>query len=413
MSEHLEIHHLKNGLTVVLEPMTAVQSVAFTMLVPAGSVYDPLHKNGTASMFSDLFTRGAGNRDHRELTIFLDQLGLQRQESAGVFHLSLSGATLGRNLPIVIDTYADILRRPHLPEDEFEAVWSGCEQNLRSMEDDPRQKLMVELRKRAFKPPYHQPTEGTMADLSNITIETLKEHYAQCFSPKEMIIGIAGQFNPRQVIDQLHQQLGDWINPHQAKVPEFETPTYPLHIHHESAQTHIGLAYPSLPYNHDKYFEAWATVSILSGGMSSRLFTEVRENRGLCYSIGASLSSLKAEAQVLCYAGTTNERAQETLNVTLEVLHNLKNGIAQAELDRCKAMAKSSLIMQQESTIARSGKIARDFYHLNRIMDMQEIRQRIDKLTTNGLIDFLGEYPIEQFKILTIGPEPLEQTRAV
>src|SRR5690606_34074482 len=102
------------------------------------------------------------------------------------------------------------------------------------------------------------------------------------------------------------------------------------------------VAYDAVPYPDDAYYAAWAAVGILSGGMSARLFTEVREKRGLCYSVYAALHSLRTEGRVLCYAGTTNERAQETLDVTLQELVRLREGVEQSELDRCKARAKSS-----------------------------------------------------------------------
>src|SRR5690606_25044640 len=120
------------------------------------------------------------------------------------------------------------------------------------------------------------------------------------------------------------------------------------HITTDSNQTHIGLAYDAVPYRDDNYYAAWAAVSVLSGGSSSGLFTEVRERRGLCYSVYATLISLLEEGRVLAYAGTTPERAQETLNVTIDVIRKLADGIEQNELDRCKAGAKSALIMQQE-----------------------------------------------------------------
>ena len=171
---------------------------------------------------------------------------------------------------------------------------------------------------------------------------------------------------------------------------------------------HIGIAYDSVSYRDPDYFAAWAAVSVLSGGMSSRLFTEVREKRGLCYSVSASLSSLRDEARVLCYAGTTAERAQETLDVTLAELQRLGEGIEDEELSRCQARAKSSLIMQQESTLARASSVARDWYHLGRVMTLAEVREKIDALTVQNVLDYVHTHPAGQFTLLTIGPHPLE-----
>jgi predicted Zn-dependent peptidase len=202
--------------------------------------------------------------------------------------------------------------------------------------------------------------------------------------------------------------FGDW---EQRPAAKFETgPRGPRqdHLHHDSTQLHIGIAYDSVPYRDPDYYAAWAAVSVLSGGMSSRLFTEVRERRALCYSVYATLNSLRTEARVLCYAGTTAARAQETLDVTLGELVRLGEGIEQDELDRCKARAKSSLIMQQESTMSRSSSIARDWYHLGRVTTLEEVRDKIEALTTDSVHEFVTAHPARDFTVLTIGPQALE-----
>ena len=119
-----EIFHetFPNGLTLLAERMEHVRSAALNFLIPAGCVYDPPGQLGIASVLADMMTRGAGERDSRELTLALDNLGLDRSESVGSLHLRFWGATLATNLPAALELYADILRRPHLPEEEMDAV---------------------------------------------------------------------------------------------------------------------------------------------------------------------------------------------------------------------------------------------------------------------------------------------------
>ena len=179
-------------------------------------------------------------------------------------------------------------------------------------------------------------------------------------------------------------------------------------IAHESTQTHIALAYDSVSYPDPDYYAAWAAVGILSGGMSARLFTEVRERRGLCYSVFASQTSLKHEGRVLCYAGTSNERAQETLDVTIQELKKLGDGIAEDELERCKARAKSSLVMAQESTSSRASSIGRDWFLLGRVTTLQEVRDRVEALTIPMILDYVHRKPARDFTVLTIGPKALD-----
>src|SRR5205823_219714 len=126
--------------------------------------------------------------------------------------------------------------------------------------------------------------------------------------------------------------------------------------------TQIALAYASVPIGDADYYAAMGAVNVLSGGMSARLFTEIREKRGLCYAVWATYQTFKDRASILCYAGTTNERAQETLDVTLAELKRLQEGVESEEVERVQAGLKSSLIMQEESTSSRAGSVALGFF---------------------------------------------------
>ncbi len=414
--QDIQTHTFPNGLVLAIEPMTDVQSAAFSLMVPAGCNYDPPNQNGCAAVLSEMMVRGAGLRDARELSSALDNLGVERHESVGNAHLTLSGATLADNLPDVLPLYGDIVLKPHLPDDQFDAARLGVEQSLLALEDEPRQKIFIELRRRCFDVPWGLPSEGTLEGVRELGLDAVRAQYKNCFRPNGAILGIAGNVDPRRIIDTVGDALGDW-----RPLPDPVWITGPRgkqhdHVHHDSAQTHIGIAYDSVPYRDPAYYEAWAAVSVLSGGMSARLFTEVREKRGLCYAVSASLSSLKDEARVLCYAGTTPERAQQTLDVTLGEIVRLAGAegpILQDELDRCKARAKSSLIMQQESTISRASSIARDWYHLGRVTTLHEVREKIEALTVNSVTQFVRAHPPRDFVVVTVGPVGLEVPGAI
>ena len=407
--QQIATRKLANGLTVLVEPMSAVQSAAFTMMVPAGSSEDAVGKNGTASILSEMICRGAGDRDTRTLSSALDNLGVQRSESAGIVHMSFSGATIADKLSDVLEIYGDIILRPTLSEAEFEPARMSVAQTLTAMEDEPRQKMLVELRRRCFDAPFGLPTDGTLEDLGNIAHADIRGHFAQCFRP-DAILGIAGNVNPNKVMDTVERIFGQWESQAVPEVNRVPCTRQSEHIKHDSTQTHIGIAYDSVPYSSDEYYNAWAAVSLLSGGMSSRLFTEVREKRGLCYAISASMNTMKEDGRVLCYAGTTNERAQETLDVTLAELRRLSEGIDASELDRCRARAKSSLIMQQESTIGRAGSMARDYYHLGRVQTLSEVSDRVDGLTVDSVLEHVRNHPAKDFTVVTLGPEELDLT---
>jgi predicted Zn-dependent peptidase len=176
----------------------------------------------------------------------------------------------------------------------------------------------------------------------------------------------------------------------------------------KSEQTHIGIAYPSVTEMDPGYYIARMAVEILSGGMSGRLFTEVREKRALCYSVGASYASLKHQASILGYAGTSNDRAQATLDCFLSEIVRLSDGVTAEELNRAKTGLKASTIMQGESTSARAGAIAHDFFMRGRIRTLDEIKLAIDSVTVDQVNAYLKENRPNEFTIVIVGPKELK-----
>jgi predicted Zn-dependent peptidase len=401
-------HTFPNGLTLLAERMEHVRSAALNFLVPAGCAFDPLEHLGIGSVLAGLITRGAGNRNSRELSLALDNLGMDRDESVGSIHMRFWGATLARNLSAALEIYRDILRRPHLPEAELDAVKSLAFQDLQGLEDEPRQKVLVELRRCHYPPPLGHDRRGSLEGIQSLTADAIRQHYRRFFHPRRVILSVAGNIEWESLRDQVEQLFGDWGGGEEPVLQLGTDERKHCHLAKETTQTQIALAYASVPIGHPDYYSAMGAVNILSGGMSSRLFTEVREKRGLCYSVWASYQTFKDRASVLCYAGTTNERAQETLDVTLGELRRLEEGIEEEELDRVKAGLKSSLIMQEESTSARAGTLASDWYYLGRIRSFDEIQSAIDALSPQTIVGHLKRFPPKDFTIVTLGPKPLE-----
>lgn len=395
-------------MVLVGEPTQSVESAAFTFLVPGGCCYDPADRAGLASLTGEMMLRGAGPRDTRAWVSDLENLGVERGESVGVAQATYHGATLRDNLLAAFGLFADLLRRPHLPAEQLEAGRSTCLQELRAIDDDPSHKLMIELRRRRYPDPWGRSSHGEEPALRAATIGDIRQFHDQHYRPQNTILAVAGNFDWQRLCGEVEQLFGDWTAGNASEPASGNGRPAGHHIPFQSNQSHVGVAYPTIPYKHPDYFQAWAAVGVLSSGSSSRLFTEVREKRGLCYTVYASLHTQRDRASVLCYAGTTAERAQETLQVMVEELQRLGKGIEQSELNRLKARIKSSLIMQQESTSARSGALARDWYHLGRARSLDEVGQLVDALSAETINAFLTKNPPSDLLVVTLGPEPLE-----
>jgi len=408
VKQTIHSHVYENGLVLVAEPMMSVESAAFTLLVPAGCCYDPADRSGLAALTAEMSLRGAGNRDGRAFIHDLENLGVDRSESVSAAHIGYGGAMLAENLLPALDIYVDLLRVPHLPAEHFDAGRLVVLQELRAIQDEPAQQVMIELRRRQYPDPFGRPSQGDERAIVAADIGEVRRHFKQHYRPNGAILGVAGRFDWEALRDAIGSRLGDWPRHAVARVAEYPRRERRAHLPLESNQTQIGIGYASVPYRHPDYFLAWGAVGVLSGGMSSRLFTEVRERRGLCYSVYASLHTQRDRAAVLCYAGTSSDRAQQTLDVTLEELQRLAKGIEPFELDRLRARIKSALVMQQESSAGRSGAIARDWYHLQKVRTLDEVERLIDDLSCDRINAYLAEHPPSDFTVVTLGPQPLD-----
>ncbi len=413
MPETIHTHIFPNGLVLVAEQMPWLRSAAFSLLVPAGCAMEPTSRGGLANFTSEMVERGCGPRSSRQFILDLDNLGLEWNDFVSAAHAGFSGAAPAENLPAALAIFADVVRRPHLPEHELPAARSLMLQELRAMEDEPAQKVATELRRRHYHEPWGRPAHGDLPGVQATTLDDVRGFFARHYRPNGAILGVAGRFEFEALHDTVGALLADWPPAEPPQVAEQPARQPYLHIPYQSAQTQIGIAYDSVPYRHPDYFPAWGSVGVLSGGMSSRLFTEVREKRGLCYSVHAGHHTLRDRAGVFCHAGTSAERAQETLDVTLGELGRLAEGVFPDELARLKARIKSSLIMQQESSSARSGAVAGDWYHLGRVRTVEELHDLADRLSCEAINAYLAASPPGDFTIATMGPSPLEVPVAV
>ena len=401
-------HRFENGLCLLVEEMPHVRSAAVCLMTPGGCIYEPVGINGAAAVLADVITRGAGDRDSRTLSDAFDHIGAQRSEAAGWSHITFRSAAAAEAVPETLRLLADVVRRPHLPDEEVEPAVEGLRQSLQAVEDEPQRKIGVEFRRRLFRDPWGRSNDGTLGDLVRVSPGVVQRHWRTCVGPRDAVLAVAGAVEFEAVRDLAAELLEDWPTQELPQVPLGTRGPRRSHVEVDSTQTQIAVAHDSARYQDDGYFAAWALSNVLGGGSSSRLFTEVREKRGLCYSIHSSLATTPTEGRLTVHAGTTVERAQETLDLTLKELTRLPTDLSAGELDRCKAQAKSSLLMQMDSTSSRAGGLARDWIALGKVRPVDEVRAAVEGLTVESLLDEWHRHRTADLTLLTLGPQPLE-----
>ena len=288
---------LPNGLILLAEQMPGMQSAAMTLLVPAGSSTDPADRSGAATVLAELVLRGAGNRDNRQLTDYLDSLGLQRGSGVGrASHAPRAAPPSRRRSSESLATYADIVRRPMLPESGFAPSRDLALQALAGIDDEPRQKLMIKLREWHLPCPFGRNSMGEKEHLERLTLDFCPRRlHARDTTPA------ARSWRWRATsISKKVQSAG------RAILRRLERPAHstPLELQpaasadtasssRRASRRTSASRTTSIPETHEDYYVARMAIEVLSGGMSGRLFTEIREKRGLCYSVGVSYASLK------------------------------------------------------------------------------------------------------------------------
>lgn len=408
MAQEFDRYTLGNGMVVLGEPMKAVATSAFGLMMPCGASRLEDGFSGASHVISDWIFRGAGNLNSRELSDSIDGLGLHRSCSVDSSHLTLGAVCESGNLDSALDIYADIVLRPKLDEKAFEPARQLAIESVLGLDDDPRQKVMIELRKRFYPRPLGNSTLGNVEDLESLTAESVRGIISENFNISETIFCVAGKYNFKALCAQLEKLFGVQEQRTCKAITVEDDGQHYKHIANAGAQVHIGLMTNTVRPAEAQYYDALAAVSVLSGGMSARLFTEVREKRGLCYAIGAKYHGLKEAAGIACYSGTMPDTAQETSDVIISEFKRLADGIREDELDRAKVGLKSSTILSSESSSSRASAIGSDYYVLGHVRSLDEIKAGIDRTSVSSVMEYLQANPFETFTGVSIGPRSIE-----
>lgn len=402
------VQELDNGLTVVAQQMPGVKSLAMNLLLHAGGATDPVERSGSATVLTEMMLRGAGKRNARELAEHLDDLGLVRSSGTGLTRSRFTAAGLASNVMAGLKAYADIVRRPRLEAEAFEPSRDLALQALAGLEDSPQSMVMIKLAEWHWPSPFGRNAMGEAKHLRKLTLDAVRDDFADRFGPSRAVLALAGDLDFPTAVEEIRKFFGGWSGS-----PHRDTETGPSagkfrFIEQDSQQTHIGLAFPGVPEDHEDYYVARLAVEVLSGGMSGRLFSEIREKRGLCYSVSAGYSAVPGTGAIFCYAGTSNERAQETLDALVGEVRGVARGVTAEELHRARIGLKASTVMSGESTSARSAAIAHDWVVRGRLRTLDEILGAIDAISLDDINDFLARSPVTPVTTVLIGPKELE-----
>ncbi len=406
----ITVRKLECGMPLVVEEMAGVRSAALSWLVPGGVATEPEGKQGLCPMWSELLLRGAGDRSSREHADALDRLGVGRSAEPGMQHLRIAATMLGTRVMEALPLIVDMVRRPRMEEESIGPVRDLALQAIESLKDDPHGRAGLAARTRHFPGPFNRSTLGTVEGLGSITRADLVDGWAARARPGGSILGLAGAVDPDAAARTLDELLKGWSGDWPEATPSGTPPRGYAHETDESNQVQIIVLMDGPREPEPASILEKVVASVLSGGMSGRLFTEVREKRGLCYSVSAGYSGGKQFGAVEAYVGTTPERAQQSLDVLMAELERINSAagkVDESELARAKIGMKSRLVFSGESTNARAASIASDLHRLGRPRSLDEIAGQIDAVTLERVNGYLAGRKLGRMTVQTLGPAAL------
>lgn len=421
----IAVRSLRCGMPLITEVMGGMKSAAISWSLPCGCAHDPSHQMGTSAMWTELLLRGAGARSSREFADALDEQGAGKSVSGGTFTMSISATVIGSRLLSTLPLLVDMVRSPRMDEDSIAPSQDLCIQAIESLKDNPQERAFIAARERHLPSPLDRSGMGTIAGLKATNRADLLALWRSKAVPGGSFVGVAGNIDPDAIATRLDELLDGWTGSAPDPLIASSAPRGYGHERDETNQVQIVVMHDApldapqigLVGNVNAKVESRDAMlerivnGVLSGGMSGRLFSEVREKRGLCYSVSAGYRGDKSFGMVNAYVGTTPERAQESLDVLLAELERINTPagkVTPEEFQRAIIGLKSGLVFSGESTSARAGSLAADMRRLGRPRSLDEIAQRVDTITLDEVNAYLSKRKLGTLTIQTIGPAPLK-----
>jgi len=408
---HIETLTLDCGLPLIVETIPGVGSLGLTWLVPAGGARDPAGRIGLSAVWEEMLHRGAGSRTSRQFADDLDRLGASVSAGVETFSHAFSATMLGARFSEVMPLVVDMVRRPRMEAEHLAPAKDLCVQAIESLQDDPQERVSILLRRFHAPEPINRSSLGTVEGINAIKASELLPLWSERARPGGSVLALAGNIAAEGAARVLNPLLAGWTG----ASPEVKwSGSGPRGYHHEpdeTNQTHIAVAWDAPAESHEDCWPERAVTAVLSGGMSGRLFTEVREKRALCYSVYASYGTDATFGRGLAYSGTTPERAQETLTVLMAELERINTGagrVTESEFQRAIVGMKSKLVMSGESTGARASALARDWRKIGRARSLEDLTREVDGLTLDRVNAYLARRSLGKVTVATVGPGELK-----
>ncbi|MEM7192072.1 MAG: pitrilysin family protein [Pseudomonadota bacterium] len=397
---------LANGLTIVSHAMPEVETVSLGVWIGAGSRSEQLSEHGIAHFLEHMAFKGTARRNAREIVEEIEAVGGDLNAATSVDSTGYYARVLPKDLPLALDILSDIILEPRFDEGELARERDVILQEIAACADSPDDIVYDFISEAAFPDqPVGRPILGTAVSVHGFQRSHLSSYLGTHYHGPNMVLAAAGAVDHDVLVAEAERRLSGLSA---EGTPSPQKAAYVGGRRYSDKpfeQTHLMIALEAPAYHQPDYFKSQLLAGALGGGMSSRLFQEVRERRGLCYSVYAFSSGLTDSGMFVVHAAGAPEKAHELFAVIRDELERAANdGFEARELSRVKAQMKMGLLAALESSSARAEQLARHTLFCGRVLSSSELIERIEAVDTGDLAALLQKKLRSPLSLATVGP---------
>jgi predicted Zn-dependent peptidase len=382
----VEVTKLPSGLTIVTDTMPHLETAALGVWTGVGGRDEKANEHGISHLLEHMAFKGTKKRSSREIVEEIEAVGGDLNAATSTESTAYYARVMKADVPLALDVLSDILANPTFVPEELEREKSVIVQEIGAAQDTPDDVVFEHLNELCYPDQaMGRSLLGTAKTLKEFDRDMLQNYLSTHYRGPEMVVAAAGAVNHRQVVHEVSDRFASFAG---AAAPKPQPAMFGKGgsrvVHRDLEQAHLTLALEGLPQSDLSLFSLQVFTNILGGGMSSRLFQEVREKRGLCYSIYTFHAPYSDTGFFGLYTGTDPQDAPEMMEVIVDVINESVETLTEAEIARAKAQMKAGLLMALESCSSRVEQLARHMLAYGRPLTVEELVKRIDEVSVES-----------------------------
>jgi predicted Zn-dependent peptidase len=400
---------LPNGLTILTESMPVVRSVCIGIWLRTGARQERIEENGVSHFIEHMLFKGTKNRTAEQIARAADSIGGHLDAFTGKETTNFSIKVLDEHLPRGFAILSDLVKNPLFEPSHITNESRVIQEEIKMVEDTPDD-LVHEIFTQTYWRGHAlgRPILGTRRSVGSFDRKRLTNYYRRHYTPGNLLISAAGHLQHGRIVEMISKEFGDLPTTPAPRPGPIPVAHPHIQVRHKKdlEQVHICIGAPSYPQPHKNRFPAYIMNSVLGGGMSSHLFQNIREKRGLAYAVFSSLSSFHDTGCLSVYAGTAADKARQVIDLVLKEFCELKsNPISAEELQRAKDYLKGSLLLSLESSSSRMANLARQEMYFGRHISLDELARSVDGVTAEQVLEVAREFfRPDRLAITILGP---------